>query len=132
MELLEWRGLVERVAGGVYTSGMNPEIREAVIRVFDIYVSQPEHGIVNLVQQRPQFQGRAVDIYRTVHWMRDRGELVPTGQDSLRLSYSFVESQAPWWLRTRKYMLDNWIAITGAVTGVAGFVISLVALLKGH
>ena len=113
-----------------YIYGMDAEIRAEVIEVFKAYVTQTDVGIVNLIQQRPQYREKAKEIYRTVHWMKDIGELVSTDNDRLRLSYSFIESQAPWIARWKKYLVTNWIAILGAVTGVGGFVISLVALFR--
>lgn len=63
--------------------------------------------------------------------MKDLGELVPEGtHGALRLSYKAIEAQSPWYARTLKYMGTNWIAIIGAVTGITGTVISLVALFK--
>jgi hypothetical protein len=99
---------------------VNPKIRAAIVKLYDKYVVLVPEGIVALLGREGI---NTLDAHRTIHLMKDAGELVSDGQVSLRLSLKFVEAQAPITVRAQKYMRDNWIAI-------AALVLALIALFK--
>lgn len=72
------------------------------------------------------------DAGRELKIMEDEGLIVPTGDYNVSYRISSKGDSHP---RTSiekalRYLLDNWIAIVGAVTGITGIIISLVALFK--
>ena len=113
---------------------MNPEIRAAIIKLYEERIISMESDIPALLKQRNQIKEE--NTVRTIHMMRDAGELVPEGQyGALRLSLKAVEAQAPPKVRLKKYMLDNWMILAalalsaiGTISGIAGTIIALIAL----
>lgn len=105
---------------------MNQEIRSTIIKLFGSHLILMESNIPPLLQKSDGI--KEVDTAKTVHLMKDIGELTPEGQfGALRLTSKAIEAQAPLQTRFKRYMLEyfstHWLA-------VVAIIISVLALFK--
>ena len=102
-------------------ASMDEEIRKAIIEAF---VDSPTRSQGSLLPEVAKKVGREQpDVYRTVRYMEDAGELLPEGGTGYRLTLSAALTQAPTPAKVKKYLAHNWLALTALL-------ISAIALLK--
>lgn len=108
---------------------MNPRIRKDIIKAYDSQNLWMEDNLpASLKREKGINEG---DTFKTMQLMKDCGELVPYGSNgALRLSLKLVESQASFWVRSKKYMYDNWPLILGLLLNFAGTIILLFQGMK--
>src|ERR1700733_11325873 len=108
---------------------MNPKAREAIIRAFDNRVLWMDAQLPEAVKQQSGIN--ETDTFRTMHLMKDAGELVPEGSHgAIRLSLKVIESRAPQKERVKKYMVNNLLAIAALIISLLGVAVAFTALLK--
>lgn len=101
---------------------MNPQIREAIMRAFEGRILWMDYQLPEAIKRQSGLN--ETDIVRTMHLMKDAGELVLEGSNgALRLSLKAVQAQAPKKERWKQYMIANWIILLGLLIAFLGIII---------
>lgn len=94
---------------------MNEKIRSEIIKLFANHASRSLDWLVSEIRKIGIIGEDGKEVVRTLGFMKDRGEVEELGIGVYRLTLGTINAEEPWYSKTWKYLLENWIAIAALI-----------------